>query len=61
MFFSPSESHQLTLNPNLCLSEGNRVVTFTCTLQQYPDHPDRFDRCFQVLCKECVQTLVLGG
>ncbi|XP_051728216.1 tripartite motif-containing protein 16-like isoform X1 [Ctenopharyngodon idella] len=52
-------SHQLTLDPNtvhhnLCLSEGNRVTTFTYTLQQYPDHPDRFDGCFQVLCGQSV-------
>ncbi|XP_050958984.1 tripartite motif-containing protein 16-like isoform X3 [Labeo rohita] len=41
-------SHQFTLDPNtahkrLSMSEGNRVVTCTGTLQPYPDHPDRFD------------------
>ncbi|KAI4884457.1 hypothetical protein NFI96_003689 [Prochilodus magdalenae] len=51
-------SSDLTLDPNtanslLCLSEGNRVVTYTNTVQPYPDHPDRFD-CFQVLCRESV-------
>ncbi|XP_059402972.1 tripartite motif-containing protein 16-like [Carassius carassius] len=52
-------SHQLTLdlntvNKNLCLSENNRVITFTYTNQSYPDHPDRFDVYRQVLCKESV-------
>ncbi|XP_073711574.1 tripartite motif-containing protein 16-like [Misgurnus anguillicaudatus] len=51
-------SHQLTLDSNtiskhLCLSEGNRVVTNTGTVQPYPDHPDRFDEP-QVLCSESV-------
>ncbi|XP_058609418.1 tripartite motif-containing protein 16-like [Onychostoma macrolepis] len=52
-------SHQFTLDPNtahklLRLSEGNRVVTYTDTEQPYPDHPDRFDRYLQVLCREIV-------
>ncbi|XP_052473719.1 tripartite motif-containing protein 16-like [Carassius gibelio] len=52
-------SHQLTLdlntvNKNLCLSENNRVITFTYTVQPYPDHPDRFDVYRQVLCRESV-------
>ncbi|XP_067248680.1 tripartite motif-containing protein 16-like isoform X2 [Chanodichthys erythropterus] len=53
-------SHQFTLdlntvNKNLRLSEGNRVITYTDTeLQPYPDHPDRFDYCIQVLCRESV-------
>ncbi|ROL49799.1 Tripartite motif-containing protein 16 [Anabarilius grahami] len=51
-------SHQLTLDLNtvykhLRLSERNRVITFTDTVQPYPDHPDRFDVC-QVLCRESV-------
>ncbi|XP_051747975.1 tripartite motif-containing protein 16-like isoform X3 [Ctenopharyngodon idella] len=50
-------SHQLTLdlntvNKRLCLSERNRVITNTNTVQQYPDHPDRFDHWEQVLCRE---------
>jgi len=34
----------------------NRVIKFTDTLtvQPYPDHPDRFDVCPQVLCRESV-------
>ncbi|XP_067248561.1 E3 ubiquitin/ISG15 ligase TRIM25-like [Chanodichthys erythropterus] len=51
--------HQFTLDPNtvnenLRLSENNRVITFTGSLQSYPDHPDRFDKEWQVLCRESV-------
>ncbi|XP_065118140.1 tripartite motif-containing protein 16-like protein [Paramisgurnus dabryanus] len=51
--------HHFTADPNtahqlLRLSEGNTVITNTDTdtEQQYPDHPDRFDSCYQVLCSE---------
>ncbi|XP_077074808.1 tripartite motif-containing protein 16-like [Siphateles boraxobius] len=52
-------SHLLTLDPNtmnkrLRLSENNRVITVTGTVQSYPDHPDRFDYYEQVLCRESV-------
>ncbi|XP_051746209.1 NLR family CARD domain-containing protein 3-like isoform X2 [Ctenopharyngodon idella] len=52
-------SHQLnldlnTVNEHLCLSEDNRVITYTDTDQPYPDHPDRFDYAEQVLCRESV-------
>uniref|UniRef100_A0A672QQD3 Tripartite motif-containing protein 16-like n=1 Tax=Sinocyclocheilus grahami TaxID=75366 RepID=A0A672QQD3_SINGR len=52
-------SHQLTLDLNtlhkqLCLSQENRVATYTHTEQPYPDHPDRFDVWPQVLCRERV-------
>ncbi|XP_067299290.1 tripartite motif-containing protein 16-like isoform X2 [Pseudorasbora parva] len=43
-----------TVNKNLRLSEKNHVITFTKTIQQYPDHPDRFDSLLQVLCRESV-------
>ncbi|XP_063049119.1 stonustoxin subunit beta-like [Engraulis encrasicolus] len=48
---------ELTLDPNtayryLSLSEGNRKVTRGVQQQQYPDHPDRFDFYYQVLCRE---------
>ncbi|XP_063049126.1 NACHT, LRR and PYD domains-containing protein 12-like [Engraulis encrasicolus] len=47
---------ELTLDPNtahsrLSLSEGNRKVTWG-EQQQYPDHPDRCDDWYQVLCRE---------
>ncbi|KAL1248203.1 hypothetical protein QQF64_021521, partial [Cirrhinus molitorella] len=52
-------SHQFTLDLNtanefLCLSENNRVITNTDTVQPYPDNPDRFDEKWQVLCRESV-------
>ncbi|KAL1276192.1 hypothetical protein QQF64_035815, partial [Cirrhinus molitorella] len=48
----------LTLDPNtanskLSLSEDNRKVTNNES-QSYPDHPDRFDGVYQVLCRESV-------
>ncbi|XP_036436884.1 E3 ubiquitin/ISG15 ligase TRIM25-like [Colossoma macropomum] len=50
---------QLTLDPNtahrrLILSEKNRVVTLNDKAQSYSDHPERFERWEQVLCKESV-------
>ncbi|XP_055059617.2 E3 ubiquitin/ISG15 ligase TRIM25-like [Misgurnus anguillicaudatus] len=47
----------LSLDPDtssrfICLSEENRVATHTYTDQKYPKHPDRFDGCPQVLCRE---------
>ncbi|XP_067248778.1 tripartite motif-containing protein 16-like isoform X2 [Chanodichthys erythropterus] len=51
-------SHQFTLdlntvNKHLRLSERNREITNSGTVQPYPDHPDRFDVC-QVLSRESV-------
>ncbi|MGH0174755.1 UNVERIFIED_CONTAM: hypothetical protein FKN15_068377 [Acipenser sinensis] len=50
-------SCQLTLDPNtanryICLSEGNRKVTYRRENQRYRDHPERFDILAQVLCSE---------
>ncbi|XP_072567764.1 uncharacterized protein [Paramormyrops kingsleyae] len=50
-------SCQLTLDPNtansrLSLSEGNRKVTCGAKQLPYPDHPERFDYWYQVLCRE---------
>ncbi|XP_077090065.1 tripartite motif-containing protein 16-like [Siphateles boraxobius] len=50
---------QLTLDPNtvhkrLRLSEANKMAADSGTVQQYPDHPDRFDYPLQVLCRESV-------
>ncbi|XP_036428464.1 tripartite motif-containing protein 16-like [Colossoma macropomum] len=52
-------SCELTLDPNtahknLRLSEGNRVVTRSNTVQLYPHHPERFDICSQVLSRQSV-------
>ncbi|ROL45454.1 Stonustoxin subunit alpha [Anabarilius grahami] len=52
-------SHRLTLdlntvNKRLRLSENNREITDTGTVQPYPGHPDRFDHWEQVLCRESV-------
>ncbi|XP_067117579.1 E3 ubiquitin-protein ligase TRIM16-like [Osmerus mordax] len=51
-------SCQLTLDPNiahthLSLSEENRKVT-QLEKQPYPDHPERFTRSCQVLCREAL-------
>ncbi|XP_051543636.1 E3 ubiquitin-protein ligase TRIM16-like [Myxocyprinus asiaticus] len=43
-----------TVNKNICLSEENRVATYTNTVQQYPDHPDRYNYFYKVLCRESV-------
>uniref|UniRef100_A0A8C5AGW7 Tripartite motif-containing protein 16-like n=1 Tax=Gadus morhua TaxID=8049 RepID=A0A8C5AGW7_GADMO len=48
---------ELTLDPNtahrkLSLSEDNREVTLLRCNQGYPGHPERFDYCRQVLCRE---------
>ncbi|XP_039460101.1 NACHT, LRR and PYD domains-containing protein 3-like [Oreochromis aureus] len=40
-----------TVNTNLQLSDNNRMVTFAGEVQSYPDHPDRFDGWFQLLCR----------
>uniref|UniRef100_A0AAY5EIV3 B30.2/SPRY domain-containing protein n=1 Tax=Electrophorus electricus TaxID=8005 RepID=A0AAY5EIV3_ELEEL len=47
----------LTLDPNtahtrLSLPEGNRKVTCVWEQQSYPEHPERFDHWYQVLCRE---------
>ncbi|XP_031437741.1 tripartite motif-containing protein 16-like [Clupea harengus] len=56
--FSQYSCH-FTLDPNtaqrnLHLSEGNRRVEWRYVLQSYPDHPERFDGYYQVLCREGV-------
>ncbi|XP_051797791.1 tripartite motif-containing protein 16-like [Acanthochromis polyacanthus] len=48
---------QITLDPNtahkcLLLSEGNSKVTLTYQRQYYPDHPNTFIDCYQVLSRE---------
>ncbi|XP_008297479.1 NACHT, LRR and PYD domains-containing protein 12-like [Stegastes partitus] len=46
---------ELTLDPNtahknVVLSEDGRKVMLAIQKQPYPDHPDRFDWCYQLLC-----------
>ncbi|XP_030641390.1 uncharacterized protein LOC115821730 [Chanos chanos] len=41
-----------TVNTHLSLSEGNRKLTRVGKNQSYPDHPERFDDCLQVMCRE---------
>ncbi|XP_052360070.1 stonustoxin subunit beta-like [Oncorhynchus keta] len=41
-----------TVNRLLSLSERNRKVTCLREKQPYPDHPERFEDCEQVLCRE---------
>uniref|UniRef100_A0A674AAK9 B30.2/SPRY domain-containing protein n=2 Tax=Salmo trutta TaxID=8032 RepID=A0A674AAK9_SALTR len=41
-----------TVNRLLSLSEENRKVTWRREEQPYPDHPERFEVCGQVLCRE---------
>ncbi|XP_070998134.1 NLR family CARD domain-containing protein 3-like [Oncorhynchus clarkii lewisi] len=41
-----------TVNRLLSLSEENRKVTCRREKQTYPDHPERFEDCRQVLCRE---------
>ncbi|XP_056434589.1 NACHT, LRR and PYD domains-containing protein 3-like isoform X4 [Gadus chalcogrammus] len=50
---------ELTLDPKtayrrLSLSEDNRKVTRVREDQSYPDHPERFDYWYQVLCREAL-------
>ncbi|XP_071320555.1 NLR family CARD domain-containing protein 3-like [Trachinotus anak] len=39
-----------TVNTNIKLSDDNRKMTRVEEDQSYPDHPDRFDQCPQLLC-----------
>uniref|UniRef100_A0A8C1G813 NACHT, LRR and PYD domains-containing protein 3-like n=1 Tax=Cyprinus carpio TaxID=7962 RepID=A0A8C1G813_CYPCA len=41
-----------TVNTRLTLSEENRKVMLVTEKQPYPDHPERFDKYPQVLCRE---------
>ncbi|XP_028428828.1 neoverrucotoxin subunit alpha-like [Perca flavescens] len=42
-----------TMNRNLKLSDNNRKVTLVMKEEQsYPDHPERFDVCPQLLCRD---------
>ncbi|XP_058600524.1 E3 ubiquitin/ISG15 ligase TRIM25-like [Onychostoma macrolepis] len=48
---------QLQLDPNtahkkLKLSEDNRKISCSNVVQQYPDHPERFDKFAYIMCRE---------
>ncbi|KAI7792865.1 putative tripartite motif-containing protein 16-like, partial [Triplophysa rosa] len=51
---SASINQLMSVNEYIRLSDGNTAATNTDTVQQYPDHPDRFDGWRQVLCSESV-------
>ncbi|XP_056330040.1 tripartite motif-containing protein 16-like [Danio aesculapii] len=51
-YFCQLELDPNTANKELKLSEDNRKVSYSHTVQRYPDHPERFDPCNYVLCKE---------
>jgi len=56
VLFSPSGACELTLDTNtvhrnLKLSDDNRKVTLVTEKQTYPDHPERFDYWYQLLCR----------
>uniref|UniRef100_A0A3B3DRZ8 NACHT domain-containing protein n=1 Tax=Oryzias melastigma TaxID=30732 RepID=A0A3B3DRZ8_ORYME len=44
-----------TVNRNLKLSDNNRKINLEKEfLMDYPDHPDRFDMCHQLLCRDAL-------
>ncbi len=45
-----SDACDLTVDPNT--ANTLRKVTYVGEKQTYPDHPERFDECLQVLCRE---------
>ncbi|KAA0704916.1 E3 ubiquitin-protein ligase TRIM11 [Triplophysa tibetana] len=53
-YFSQFTLDSNTVNKYIRLSDENTTATNTDTVQQYPDHPDRFDGWRQVLCRESV-------
>ncbi|XP_039598409.1 tripartite motif-containing protein 16-like protein [Polypterus senegalus] len=53
-YFCPLTLDINTAHRRLSLSEGNKKVTHKGTEIKYPDHPDRFDRWYQVLCREAL-------
>ncbi|XP_038550511.1 stonustoxin subunit beta-like, partial [Micropterus salmoides] len=41
-----------TVHRNIKLSDDNRKATCVLENMSYPDHPDRFDQCPQLLCRD---------
>ncbi|KAM9314295.1 uncharacterized protein KZ484_024087 isoform 1-T1 [Pholidichthys leucotaenia] len=50
-YFCQLELDTNSVNRKLKLSDNNRKVTWVMEDQNYPDHPDRFDFCYQLLCR----------
>ncbi|XP_051760783.1 tripartite motif-containing protein 16-like [Ctenopharyngodon idella] len=53
-YSSPFTLDPNTVNEHLRLSVWNRMFNVPNVVQQYPDHPERFDNYPQVLCRESV-------
>ncbi|XP_051781972.1 tripartite motif-containing protein 16-like [Erpetoichthys calabaricus] len=53
-YFCPLTLDINTANRDLRLSEEDKKVTCKRTKAKYPYHPDRFDYCPQVLCREAL-------
>ncbi|XP_039608480.1 tripartite motif-containing protein 16-like [Polypterus senegalus] len=53
-YFCPVTLDVNTAHRQLRLSERNKKVTCEETKAKYPDHPDRFDYWFQLLCREAL-------
>ncbi|XP_051783842.1 tripartite motif-containing protein 16-like isoform X5 [Erpetoichthys calabaricus] len=53
-YFCPLTLDINTAHRALRLSEGNKKVTCEVTVTEYPDHSDRFDCWYQVLCREAL-------
>ncbi|XP_072533604.1 tripartite motif-containing protein 16-like protein isoform X2 [Salminus brasiliensis] len=51
-YFCPLTLDLNTVHNKLSVSEKNKTVEWRGGAQHYPDHPERFDRWPQVLCKE---------
>ncbi|XP_019112622.1 NLR family CARD domain-containing protein 3 isoform X2 [Larimichthys crocea] len=51
-FFCELSLDPNTADRNLSLSDDNRQVTVVKEKQPYPDHPERFDSCKQLLCSK---------
>ncbi|XP_028254269.1 NACHT, LRR and PYD domains-containing protein 12-like [Parambassis ranga] len=50
-YFCQLEVDTNSVHTKLKLSDNNRKVTYVREEQPYPDHPDRFDWCPQLLCR----------
>ncbi|XP_061562913.1 NLR family CARD domain-containing protein 3-like [Cololabis saira] len=53
-YFCELEVDTNSVNPNIKLCEDGRTVTLVEEDLQYPDHPDRFNHCWQLLCRNAL-------